>query len=570
MLFVAAFPPHVHVEAWGVAMATAALMGALALPPSRLGAAKGWLACLVVALLAINIATSIQVMQAARTGALLTAYGFVFLHCAGLSRRRQPDETKAPIVESGGDPAAPLLLGLILVGSALALHGLYQLLYSFPRLADAVGSSGVDAGQEFDKALRIRLAARRAVGTLGLPAALGGLLGLTLPITAGWFATRKGMVRRATLLGLMALQMTGLLATRSVGAIGSLCLAVAAILWASTRAKDVTPARLRRASAIVLIVAGAAGSAILVAARLSGSTPATEGAGPLLLRAGNWQVAGRILIDHLVLGVGAGCYGISFPFYRTWEMNESRFAHNSYLQAVAEGGVALGALVILAAGVLAWQLVRHARGSDPMAPFLAAACLAFLIHNLADFTVYLPTVGIAFFSLAGLAVGNARAVARGSVLWRAVMGAGALCLALFSLTVTRADVKLGAARDLVVSGERLSALAPSEAAVRLDPFDPEARSFLSHLLMDLARSDPSLPLASSPLLSGAEAEARRAIELDPRTPHHWHHLGQVLLARGDPQGAYLALARAVTLYPIQIEYRKDRDAVGAALSGGAR
>jgi len=143
-------------------------------------------------------------------------------------------------------------------------------------------------------------------------------------------------------------------------------------------------------------------------------------------------------------------------------------------------------------------------------------------------------------------------------------------LALFALTVTRADVKLGAARELVVSGERVSALAPSEEAVRLGPLEPEARLFLSQLLLELARSDPALPLAASPLLSRAEAEARRAIELDPRTPHHWHHLGLVLLARGDPQGAYLALDSAVTLYPIQIEYREDRDAVGAALSGGAR
>jgi cytochrome c-type biogenesis protein CcmH/NrfG len=57
------------------------------------------------------------------------------------------------------------------------------------------------------------------------------------------------------------------------------------------------------------------------------------------------------------------------------------------------------------------------------------------------------------------------------------------------------------------------------------------------------------------------------VELDPHTPHHWHHLGRVRLARKDPLGALVAFTRAAQLYPIKIEYRQDRDAVAATLAG---
>jgi cytochrome c-type biogenesis protein CcmH/NrfG len=191
------------------------------------------------------------------------------------------------------------------------------------------------------------------------------------------------------------------------------------------------------------------------------------------------------------------------------------------------------------------------------------ACLSFLIHNGADFTFYVPSVGLIFFCLAGLAAASRCPGVNpdGAAASRIPRCIAALALAAFALLLTRADLGKAAARDAVV--ERDMSLAPwlAAAAVSRNPFDPESRSLYSHVLLDQAT------ISKNPeLLRRAERQAQAAIDLDPVTPHHWNHLGHVLLASGDPQGAYVALARAAQLYPIKIEYRQDSDMVGAALA----
>ena len=106
-----------------------------------------------------------------------------------------------------------------------------------------------------------------------------------------------------------------------------------------------------------------------------------------------------------------------------------------------------------------------------------------------------------------------------------------------------------------------SALQEAGRAVAANIWNPEARSLLSHLLLDRGLDGPD-----PELLREAEFHAQRAVELDPMTPHHWQHLARVRFARHDPLGAFIALQRATELYPIKIEYRNDRDRVGAALA----
>jgi len=550
---VAVFPPHVHTAAWGIAVALAALAG-LAASASRdarnswkLPPAGWWIVLLLTGAIAINVTFAAQRLQAARTVAMWCAYLCMFLYCAGL--RRGPDD---------GEPAVRRVLGaLAIVATALAVHGLYQSLYEFERLAEVASSLGLP------EAVRARLGSTRAVATLGLPDALSGLLAISVPVTV-WLAraNERGWLRR--LLWVMTfIQGACLVATRSAGGFASLALAGAAVLW--WRGRTARGAA-RRRLAIVLVTTGLSGAALLLAARLLG--PGASGDGnPLALRLGNWSVAASMARDHLLFGTGAGCFGVSFPAYREWGMNETQFVHNSFLQLFSETGLFLGGAAL--AGAVALGLTMLGSG---VAPLLAVACVSFLIHNAADFTFYVPTVGFTFFCLAGLVVGprDGRLGAREAPVARsggaAVAGRGvaALCLASFALIVTRADMKRDAARDAVVAGEHSLAAALAREAIAGDPFDPEARSLLSRLEFEqsVATHDPGR-------LVEAEAQARRAVEIDPHTPNHWHHLGRVLLARGDPQGAYIALSRAAELYPIKIEYRKDRDAVLGALAGAA-
>jgi hypothetical protein len=439
-----------------------------------------------------------------------------------------------------------VILALAALGTLAAAHGLYQSLVEFPRLTATAA--------DLPEAVRARIASGRAIAAFGLPGALAGLLGITIPLTLmEIIRPMTSRLARGAGIACLALQAAALLAARSAAALGSLAIAAALTWWISRPA-----GRSRWRGAAALAGAGVIVAALLLAARLSGAGAADEGSGPFSLRAGNWLVAARMLGDHPIFGAGLGCYGVLFPQYRQWGMNESRFAHNSYLQLFAEGGLLLGLLGAACAVMAARALLRRARaGGEPA--LLAAAGLGCLLHNLFDFTFYLPSIALALAAVAGLSSrdgAEARHVARGT---RAVMMAAALILAAVALWIARGD----AARAAVLEepgSDRIVELA--RLAVEADPIDPESRALLSGALLESA-----LEASNPEPLEEALRHAQRACDLDRFTPHHWSQLGRVRLATQDPVGAWLALARAAELYPTHIPYREERDAVAQALGG---
>ncbi len=485
----------------------------------------------LAAAVALNIFLSIQALSSIRLAALATACALVGAGCAAM--------------RAGDGRGSGLLLATVaLTGTALALDGLYQVLFGFEAATREAGA--------LSEAVRARLASGRAVSTLGLPGALGGFLGMSIPVTAAWIWRRPaGPVIRVAGVLLIAVQGAGLLATRSASSLAALAAAGAVVGW--VRAADAVPRRRRpaRIAAVLVLLAGIAAAAILLAARLSGPGAVDEGRGPLTLRAGNWKVAAEMAATWPMLGAGLGTYGTAFPNFREWGMNESRFAHNSYLQVLAEGGVLIGLPLIWIAARLTRRLTRAAAGT-PEEAFLALGGIAFLAHNAVDFTAFLPTTVLLFACVAGRAWGMDRGMpaARGG---RAFPLAVALLLAGTAAWIGRAEMLRDGARDLAAHGRVEEAMERARRAIRLNPIDPDARFLLSSLLLNRGPDDGAA--------SEALDQARAACALDPRTPHRWQHLARARLARRDPIGAYLAITRAVDLYPIREEYRAERDAI---------
>ncbi len=507
----------------------------MAPPMRRLGVAGPAAALVAVAL---NLAWSMQMLQSLRTIALAAAFVLTGLCCAGVAAQRE------------GRRVWVVLGAVALAGTGLALHGLYQALFVFGE--QAAGIEGM--GDAIPETIRARIASGRAVGRLGLPAALGGFLAMSIPVT-GIFCFRKDVpsAARATAGIFVAIQAAGLLATRSASALCALGVAGALVVWRLARESRGARRRTLVISAWAIAAAGIAGAAIFLALRLAGPGAIDEGSGPLMLRALNWKVALEIAAASPILGAGAGCYGIAFPALREWGMNESRFAHNSYRQVLAEGGLLLGVPILIAAVLLARRAWRAA-GAGGGATLLSLACLAFMAHNVVDFTLFLPTTGMVFACLAGLLVGASGQ--RGTAARALVRPAAAVALALAAVAaiVGTTDRARDASRDLFVARMMDEALPLARRASRLNPIDPEARGLRSQILLEAAAAR-----RNSAGLQQAEALARKAVLLDPRTPGRWRHLGRVRLARGDLLGAYLALARATDLYPIRIEYREERD-----------
>ena len=139
--------------------------------------------------------------------------------------------------------------------------------------------------------------------------------------------------------------------------------------------------------------------------------------GSFSLRAAMWKSTARMVMGEPWRGVGAGAWEIYIPFYQGPAANEEPdyYAHNEYLQLLAEYGLPAGGgvlAVLLAYLLLAarntWRLPRN----TPEAPLRAialASLLALLVVSLAGFPWRLASTGaLMALSLALLATTDVR------------------------------------------------------------------------------------------------------------------------------------------------------------------
>lgn len=150
----------------------------------------------------------------------------------------------------------------------------------------------------------------------------------------------------------------------------------------------------------LFIATGLAGTASLRGARLSLASPA---------RVALWRLAARLWADNPIIGTGPAGAELRWTASGGGEL-ASRYAHNEYLQVLAELG-AIG-LVLLAGLVVALVLaVRRGAGNnrgrsrtsspDSLRSAGAAALLAFAVGSAFDFHWHVPALTL----LAGLLVG---------------------------------------------------------------------------------------------------------------------------------------------------------------------
>jgi O-antigen ligase len=117
----------------------------------------------------------------------------------------------------------------------------------------------------------------------------------------------------------------------------------------------------------------------------------------------------RIFLDYPVLGTGLGTIQMVFPPYETlYDGKIVNHAHNDYLEALAETGIAGGFCCAWFLGVLlAASLKRLGRFNNSFADVMqlsgVLACTGFLVHSLVDFNLHIPVNAMLFFLMAHLA-----------------------------------------------------------------------------------------------------------------------------------------------------------------------
>jgi O-antigen ligase len=120
----------------------------------------------------------------------------------------------------------------------------------------------------------------------------------------------------------------------------------------------------------------------------------------------------HIFLDHPLLGTGLGTLQDVFPPYETlYDGKVVNHAHNDYLEALAETGLAGGICCACFLGGLVFESLR--RLAQPATGFAStiqlsalAGCLGFLTHSLVDFNLHIPGNALLFFLLANVATAD--------------------------------------------------------------------------------------------------------------------------------------------------------------------
>ncbi len=525
-----------------IVLAFAAVPGAWRSGPAAAAAPLLFIMPFALASIAAAACRARAVDEAAAAAMLLVAAGLG----AALGRDRR-DRRGAVLA---------LLAGL---GAVVALQAIAQAQVLWPRQVEAM--RGLDPTTN---PLLARLLDGRPSGPFSLPAALGGFLVISLAATAGLLWVVRGAARRWPLAVALLLQLYALFLTRSFGALLALVAGVAVVLPAAER-------RVRRAALTAAVVVALVGAVWFARGRRAEFAGADR-TDPLTLRAGNWGAALRMIGAHPILGVGPGAFGTFYPRLMRPGMNETRYAHNSYLQAVACWGawiaLPIGVLLVAFAGAArrAW---RTGDGAGACGLAVLAGGGSFLAHNGVDFTAYLPGVAIPAALLIGIAIGGTAigaaagggpgAGATGGELLPGTAGragrgparaagvALAVLLVAHAAAAARSRQALLQARTAAEERDIDAAASLARRAIAARSCDPDPHQFLAELI-----------LAERPetLRDEGERAAAAAVRLDRESAilHHdralYHHLA------GDGAAAYREEFLAHRLNPLKPLYRE--------------
>jgi len=517
-------PPEVRglglaAAAFFVALAVAVTSGASAASPARIWIVMGLPPALLISRCALAPGEAVEP----------TAVFFV----AGFAGAAAAASALAP------DRLAGLYVAFAAFSGGRALYETVWGLAGSASLLQAADPGGVDP------AVLNRLEQGRPYGGFATPAALGCFLAMTIPPVAAWALGKTGRLR-ALGLAAAAVGTAGLIATRSVTAMAALAAALAlASLRGRVSRRIVTGAL--AAIAIAVVGAGVVRPDAVFAPGRADS--------PWRLRAGNVRIALEEADDHPLTGVGPGGYAEAFPQYRRAGDNESRHAHDLPAELIAEWGVPAGlALSALFFWIFLSPLVALDKAAQTFGSGLAVGLAAFAIHNLVDFTAFLPSLLLIAAVGRGLLARPAPGARSGlpvRIGWTAL--AVTVCLAAAASGLAREA--LFQAHEAAASADHARAQALARRAGRIAPWDADPPQFSAGAALAATPSEPAAALAA----------AERAVRAAPaRASARWSR-AQARSVTGDAPGAYADLVEASRLYPLKAEYATQRDVLADAL-----
>ncbi len=415
----------------------------------------------------------------------------------------------------------------------------------------------------------------RSSGPFGAPNSFAGLLVLLVPATGALMARGGATATERVGWGwVTAVLLAGLALTISRGAWIALALALTA--WPLFGAGGWRwPRRIGMAASVVVLLLMLGGVVYSVAPK------ARERFEVLLRDSGErsrpilWLAALKLIREAPVWGAGAGSYDVLFERHRpVGFVDRPEWAHNDYLNTVSDYGVIGG--ILLAGG--GWMALREGRrreerrtpsGVDWMdQPLfrlaLGIGLLAFGLQLVVDFHLKIPALGLAFATIAGLALSREPRKSEAApgrlspfLPWLGVAMVGAVIVGLNPLY--RAEGRRDEARhaiermvlsDTPIPADRLKATQEELRDVtRRAPGNGQAWSDLAYATALVAAVETGRELELGRL---AEAAADRALRCSAEVFEFWVRRGVARNLQGRWAEAGEDFARALTLAPASV------------------
>ncbi len=263
-----------------------------------------------------------------------------------------------------------VILCITLAGVAISLLAIYQYCLGFSHLSNYVAKKSIG-----DPFILDYISRRRPFAPFVTPNALAGYLAMILPLV---------LTQRNKLWFFIPISLA-LLLTKSLGALLSVLPGLTLYFYLQGNLKKKSILFLGG----LLIIIG-----LVLISRTAFQKSHTQPIFSAIMRLNYWQDTLGIIKLHPWVGVGLGNFNLI----------QSRYAHNSYLQLWAEAGI-LGVISFL---WLAITILKSVLKKVKELPYktqvvsLLAANIVFLTHNCVDFTFFLPEISLIWWVILGL------------------------------------------------------------------------------------------------------------------------------------------------------------------------
>ncbi|MEW6104139.1 MAG: O-antigen ligase family protein [bacterium] len=263
----------------------------------------------------------------------------------------------------------------------------------------------------------------------------------------------------------------------------------------------------------------------------------------LIARLGYARASLKIIRDNPA-GTGISTFASMYFKYKLASEEETRMAHNNYLQIGVELGI-FGLLAFIFLLVfIAIKGLNIARKNRNLEGYYIGS-FAFFFHSIVDFDLYLPEITFIFFFFLGILFSFEKNEKKTSRLFALILIIPVIYLCFYSYKMMKAASLYEKAMDYIFTNEYVLAEKNLENAINLNK-NPEWLITLGRLKEE---KDPDYSLKLY----------RMAIEENPNFPYYNYCIARVLIKKGRNKEAIFFLKRASKFYPTNPIYRMCLD-----------